>query len=282
MEIKTKAMNEINMNNKDLFFSNYLFKLLEYNICNFLKNEQSKYRLNNIFHVVGANGSGKSTLILEFLRYSMIHLLKSIYIIDNEGSLSKKKIQNNSILSKYSKDIFLSKIMNIKSLNEILTRLLVKYRSNPNEMPPKILIINSLSRIIKTEIGFCEDYFEYLKIMKVISTQIFPKIIELSKKFHFSIILTHHISYNSIYHDMIPYYGDIMKNLKGIWIFLKKKTKFSDSYENKDEITYFQDLAYNSDNLQRNDMKNKRIEKKFQYRLDKGRFLIFKSHSYPI
>ncbi len=79
-----------------------------------------------------------------------------------------------------------------------------------------ILILNSFSNILKTEMRNSLDYFDYVKVFNKISNEKVPNLIDLVVEKKLFVIHSHHKRYNPGYNSNIPYYFDVIMNIERI------------------------------------------------------------------
>ncbi|MBA7584690.1 hypothetical protein ES708_26647 [subsurface metagenome] len=176
---------------------------------------------NRFLHLSGPNLSGKSTIIKEFIKHDIKESKRRYFIIDSEKKFSKRNYMDE--FSTGDRDrIFVNNSDNFKKTFETLN--LLKKNVYPLE-PKDILIIDSFSNILKTEMGNCMDYFDNMKVLNYISQKIVPAMIDLVVDKKLFVILSHHVTYHPGYNSNIPYYFDLMMTIAGMWIYLYQTTR---------------------------------------------------------
>lgn len=176
---------------------------------------------NRFLHLSGANMSGKSTIIKEFIKHDIKQSRRKYFIIDSEKKFSKRNYMDE--FSTGDRDrIFVNNSDNFSKTFETLN--LLKKKVYPLD-PKDILIIDSFSNILKTEMGNCMDYFDNMKALNYMSEKIVPGLIDLVVEKKLYVILSHHVTYHPGYNSNIPYYFDLMMTIAGMWIYLHQTTK---------------------------------------------------------
>ena len=171
---------------------------------------------NKFLHLSGPNLSGKSTIIKEFIKHDIKQSKRRYFIIDSEKKFSKRNYMDEFSQIDQSR-IFVNNSDNFNKTTETL-KLLKKdiYPLGPKD----ILIIDSFSNILKTEMGNCMDYYDNMKALNYISEKIVPDLIDLVVDKKIYVILSHHVTYHPGYNTNIPYYFDLMMTIAGMWIYL--------------------------------------------------------------
>ena len=176
---------------------------------------------NRFLHLSGPNLSGKSTIIKEFIKNDIKESSRKYFIIDSEKKFSKRNYIDEFSNEDQSK-IFVNNSDNFIKIVETFSML--KNDIYPIE-PQDILIIDSFSNILKTEMGNCIDYFDNMKVLNFFSQKIIPDLIDLIVEKKLYVILSHHVTYHPGYKSNIPYYFDLMMTIAGMWIYLYQTTK---------------------------------------------------------
>jgi hypothetical protein len=175
---------------------------------------------NRFLHLAGPNLSGKSTIIKDFIKHDIKESSRRYFIIDSEHKFSKRNYMNEFSIENQDR-IFVNNSQNFKKISDTLKLLRQDvYPLEPND----ILIIDSISNILKREMGNSEDYYDHMKALKYISEKIVPDMIDLAINKKLFIILSHHVTYHPGYNSNIPYYFDLMMSIAGMWIYLHRTT----------------------------------------------------------
>ncbi len=97
--------------------------------------------------------------------------------------------------------------------------------------PHEVLVIDSLSEILKAAIARTDSGGEYrAEIQRFYSTVIVP-LMQIQARFHLPIFCTHHISYNKPTDSNLPYEHEIMEQLPGLWINLSRTLDASEPFQ---------------------------------------------------
>ncbi len=176
---------------------------------------------NRFLHLSGPNMLGKSTIIKEFIKHDIKKSKRKYFIIDSEKKFSKRNYMSEFSNGDHDR-IFVNNSGNFDKTMETL-KLLQKdvYPLDPQD----ILIIDSFSNILKTEMGGCIDYYDDIKALNYMSDKIVPTLIDLVVDKKLYVILSHHVTYHPGYNSNIPYYFDLMMIIAGMWIYLYQTTK---------------------------------------------------------
>ncbi|QEE16307.1 ATP-binding protein [Promethearchaeum syntrophicum] len=176
---------------------------------------------NRFLHLAGPNLSGKSTIIKEFIRYDIRKSSRRYFIIDSEQKFSIRNYMHE-FSSIHQNRIFVNNSQNFTKITATLNLLQQDvYPLESND----IVIIDSISNILKRELGNGMDYYDNMKALKYISEKIVPALIDLVVDKHLFVILSHHVTYHPGYNTNIPYYFDLMMSIAGMWIYLHQTPK---------------------------------------------------------
>ena len=162
---------------------------------------------NRFLHLSGPNMSEKSTIIKEFIKHDIKSSKRKYFIIDSEKKFSKRNYLNEFSTGDQAR-IFVNNSDNFSKTFETLN--LLKKNVYPLESQD-ILIIDSFSNILKTEMGNCMDYFDNIKTLNHMSEKIVPAMIDLVVEKKLFVILSHHVTYHPGYNSNIPYIQLIFK-----------------------------------------------------------------------
>ena len=225
---------------------------------------------NRFLHLSGPNLSGKSTIIKEFIKHDIKESKRRYFIIDSEKKFSKRNYMDEFSPRDQAK-IFVNNSDNFRKTSDTL-RLLQK-NVYPLE-PQDILIIDSFSNILKTEMGNCMDYFDNMKALNYMSEKIVPGLIDLVVDKKLYVILTHHVTYHPGYNSNIPYYFDLMMMIAGMWIYLHQTTK--GVKEKTFQYDNFLTLSFTFSNKKSNlKVSETNLRQTYQYQLKEGKVKVF-------
>ena len=225
---------------------------------------------NRFLHLSGPNMSGKSTIIKEFIKHDIKTSKRKYFIIDSEKKFSKRNYMEEFSTGDHDR-IFVNNSGNFDKTMETLKLL----QNDIYPLDPKdILIIDSFSNILKTEMGNCMDYFDNMKVLNYMSEKIVPAMIDLVVDKKLYVILSHHVTYHPGYNSNIPYYFDLMLTIAGMWIYLHQTTT---GVKNKTfQYDKFLTLSFTF-SKKNSDLKisETNIRQTYQYELEKGKVKVF-------
>jgi hypothetical protein len=267
------------LSNSDKFFS-------------FITTILSEEQALNFLHITGANSTGKSILCREVLLHYLISNSTAVcYLIDTENKVSKQSFEQ--FPSGIRKQINKMSCSDPKKLKEIF-RLLKNDIFQLNSK--SIIVIDSISKIIKDILASCEDKSEYNHEINDFITEIIIPIKQIVLKYHCKVICTHHNSFNKTYEIDTPYFLDLMQDLEGNWLSLRKdysdtimiqdasKSVFTESNEsnfesidlinNEKKENSINIPGYLKVSIVRPILKNNSYIKIFEYSIKDNRFII--------
>jgi hypothetical protein len=227
---------------------------------------------HRILHIAGKNKSGKSMLIKEYLAYDLARSDRSYFLIDTENKFALKNFKADLSIP-HQERIFQTSLRPQERITKLFDILLTP------DFPIQagdVVIIDSLSEILKNSITKTEDWYEYRYELQQFSRTMMGKLIDLLVKKDLSCIFTHHVSYNPEYNQLIPYYFDLVNLIPGMWAYLEG----TPSRMENGEIIYDNALILS---ISIRDTKNIRIIKvknfreSFPYHLHEGHFTFISS-----
>ena len=229
---------------------------------------------NRILHVSGPNMSGKSTLIKEFIKHDIRDSSRKYFLIDSEKKFSKRNYMNEFSTGDQRR-IFVNNSDNFDKIIKTLESLKKDiFPLDPND----ILIIDSFSNILKTEIVNSDDYLDTMKALKIFSEKIIPGMIDLVVDKKLYVILSHHVTFNPEYQSNIPYYFDLMMTIAGMWIYLSRTAK-----DVKDKTFLYDNFLTISFTFTKENSELKisqtNIRQTYGYTLKKGKVRVFMEES---
>lgn len=172
-----------------------------------------------LLHISGENAVGKTTLLLRFLEYRLSSHPGAIYLLDTEGKFTKDRLQR---LSPHLDRVFCHPVASYDHLQHVLSNLKKDQNQNPTILPGSIIVIHSLSTLIRHSLALSDDYANFLLGYRKFTEEILPQLISLSLTLHTHLILTHHVAYDPTYGENRPAFYDLMQNLQGMWWFLTR------------------------------------------------------------
>lgn len=171
-----------------------------------------------VIHIAGKNNTGKSVLVKDFIIHDLTHSERNYFFIDTENKFALRNF--TSALPKHLQArIFQKTLSATHSLSKILDILI-----NP-DFPIQagdVVVIDSLSEVLKHSIVKTEDWYEYRYELKEFTNTLMAKLIKLLVRKDLSCIFTHHVTYHPTYDALIPYYFDLVNLIPGMWAFLEE------------------------------------------------------------
>jgi hypothetical protein len=173
---------------------------------------------HRVLHISGKNKTGKSMLIKDFLAYDLEVSQRCYFLIDTENKFALRNFRMD-LPKRHQDRIFQTTLKSQDSLTKILDILL-----DPNfpVQARDVVIIDSLSEVLKNSITKAEDWYEYRYELQQFSSTLLSKLIDLLVKKDLSCIITHHVTYHPVYDALIPYYFDLINLIPGMWAYLEE------------------------------------------------------------
>ncbi len=227
---------------------------------------------HRILHIAGENKSGKSILIKDFLAYDLAKSRRSYFLIDTENKFALKNFKAD--LPKIHLERIFQTTLNRKKISEIFDIMLDP--SFPIQAGD-VVIIDSLSDVLKHTITKTEDWYEYRYEIRKFSGTLMGKLINLLVKKDLSCIFTHHVTYHPEYDQLIPYYFDLVNLIPGMWAFLESKPSRMESEEIIYDNTLILSLSIR-DSESSKIIKVKNFKESFPYQLNEGHFTFIQPH----
>ena len=171
-----------------------------------------------VIHIAGKNNTGKSVLVKDFIVHDLNHSQRNYFVIDTENKFALRNFK--AVLSESLQDRIFQKTLSARDpLSKILDILI-----NPNFpiQAGDVVVIDSLSEVLKHSIVKTEDWYEYRYELKEFTNTLMAKLIKLLVRKDLSCIFTHHVTYHPTYDALIPYYFDLVNLIPGMWAFLEE------------------------------------------------------------
>ena len=226
---------------------------------------------HRILHIAGKNQSGKSMLIKDFLGYDLPRSQRSYFLIDTENKFALKNFKAD-ISALHQERIFQTSLHQ-KHITELFD--IMRTPDFPIQAGD-VVIIDSLSEVLKHSITKTEDYYEYRYELQQFSNTLVSKLIDVVIKKDLSCIFTHHVTFHPEYGQLVPYYFDLVNLIPGMWAFLDETPARMKNGEIIYDNTLLLSLSVQTSKNSRT-IQVQNFRESFPYRLDEGHFTFIQS-----
>ena len=142
-----------------------------------------------------------------------------------------------------------------------------------------VIIIDSLSEVLKCSITKTEDWYEYRYELQQFSNTLLSKLVDLLVKRDLSCIFTHHVTFHPTYDTLVPYYFDLVNLIPGLWAFLEETPARNEEGTIFYDHTLILSLSVQIP-TQGRAIQVHNFRESFPYQLTRGRFKFLKSSSF--
>ena len=178
----------------------------------------------HILHIAGGYNTGKTILVKDLIA-TMLETnppTQNFFYLDADKKFPKALYEKSLPQKALQNRIFVSKIPNSTKFAKTIRDLC------SDRTPLKagdVIIIDSVSEFIKQNMAKIDDYAEWKAEVEYIKNSIIPQLIRLVIRQKIKLILVHHISYDPGEDASVPYYHDLFRLIKGMWLQMKKTPK---------------------------------------------------------
>jgi archaellum biogenesis ATPase FlaH len=236
----------------------------------------SKDNQSKIIHISGSNQTGKSLFIKDFLKNVLSNnKINNVYYFDIEN-----KFGCNNYLEEFTpEELYRIKVRQIRSCIEFEKVLKLIKKQILNLSSDDLIVVDSISELLKKDVVHSEGFLEYKCIQNEFYAKILYQIKTLSANRKLRFLITHQISYNLKENCDLPYAYELMKELHGLWIKLKREETFLEN--DTKSYAYYMDIYLYSENEAHDSKPEKKVNKieiknyKLQYNIQKDHLIIF-------
>ncbi len=190
-----------------------------------------------VIHIAGANNTGKTSLAREFVLSSLPLKPQNFFWVETENKLDPAPFRNIAPNSPGQVLFF-----PLRTTSEFKA-LLEKIRTGKTWVNSgDTVVVDSLSNLLKNGVASTENYGEWLSEVTHFFRDIKGRLAHLaiSRGIHF--LLVHHMSYNPTIDRTVPYFNDHMKEILGLWAYLRPMHPAEES-----EINHVSDFSLDLD-----------------------------------